>query len=462
MYQKKNFRVLCFALGLALLGANAYAQKPPSGTETLYVSEARGGVRNPGTMDKPYKDLQKAIDEAKEGAVILVAQGNYQGKLDAGYISVKKYLSIVGGYNDDFTKRDPIRFQTMVRPGPAASGTGANFGLFDIYVKGNKKGVVLLDGFILDKGDMNCYFLPDPKNPKSGTPEGLETGRLDPPAMGSSGAPKMTDRKTVSNQLIHGDVEGQLTIRNCILMNGSHFGIQMGHIGGHFEISNNIFLANRMAACEVRGMNKTPGESTLDFFNNTVLFVWRRDPNPGSKDMGYGFRYMSGVDANVYNNIFGCIDFAGLDRTYIDSDKAKEAQRKTSAWDNIFFNNVEADLTLPSGGGKFMRIFASRFEEVEQLVKYEGNHEMTKAEMTALAAAVDQSYIKGFISMDGNASMQYNPQSAENTFRSALGLSQRGTSSYTVSMYMNRYPLGKAPKLFAAVPKYGAQKPSTW
>ena len=340
-----------------------------------------------------------------------------------------------------------MRFQTMVRPGPAASGTGANYGLFDIYVKGKKDGIVLIDGFILDKGDMNCYFLPDPKNPKSGTPEGVETGRLDPPGFGSSGAPKMPDRRTVSNQLIHGDVEGQVTIRNCILMNGSHFGIQMGNIGGHFDIHNNIFLANRMAACEIRGMSNKPGDSTVDFHNNTVLFVWRRDPAPGSKDMGYGFRYMTRVNANVYDNIFGCTDFAALDRTYIDSDKTKEAQRETSAWDNLFFNNIEADLTLPSGGGKFMRIFSNRFEEAEQLIEYEGNHEMTGAEITALLAAVDNAYIKGFISMEGNASMEYNPDSAENKSCSALGLNQRGTSSYTVSMYMNRYPLDKAAKL---------------
>lgn len=182
---KKFALLLALMLALPVLNLSGSKRKvkkqPKQPTQTLYVSAEKGHNRNNGSKEKPYKDLQKAVDEAKEGAVIYVAQGNYQGKLDAGYISIKKYISLVGGFNNDFTKRDPIQFQTMVRPGPATSGTGANFGLLDIYVKGKKDGEVLIDGFILDKGEMNCYFLPNPKIEKSGTPQGCETGRLDPP-----------------------------------------------------------------------------------------------------------------------------------------------------------------------------------------------------------------------------------------------------------------------------------------
>ncbi len=429
------------------------------GSKTLYVSESTGSNRNDGSKGAPFKDLQKAVDEAPDGAVILVAEGNYQGKLDAGYISIKKYLSIVGGYTTDFSERNPLQYITMICPGASASGTGANYGLLDIYVRGNRNGVILIDGLVLDKGEMNCYFLPDPENPKSGTPEGCLTGRLDPPGFQSSGAPKMEGKTSVSNQLIHGDVEGQVTIRNCVLLNGAHFGIQMGNIGGHFDIYNNVFLANRMAACEVRSMNRNPGETTIDFHNNTVMFVWRRDPMPGDKDLGYGFRYMTGMNANVYDNIFGCIDFSALDRTYIDSDKSKEAVRETSAWNNIFFNNLEADITLPSGGGRFLRVFAKSFEDVDQLIKYEGNHEVTQDEAEALMQAVDAAYLKGFLSMDGSSAMTHNPNSSENILRSALGMNQRGTSSYSVSMYMNRYPLEKATSMFGAIKNYGAQIP---
>ena len=224
-------------------------------TKTIYVSEANGSNRNDGSKSSPLKDIQKAVNDAPEGALIQVAQGNYLGNLDRGYIEIKKYISIVGGYSDDFSERDPIKYRTMIQPPANAGGTNANYGLLDIYVKGNRNGVVLIDGFFLDKGFMNRYRINDSSNPKTGTPEGCETGLMVPPGF-DSGIPTMRAPTSVSGQLMHGDVEGQVTIRNCVFMNGCHFGIQMGNLGGHFDIYNNIFLANRMAACEVRSMNK--------------------------------------------------------------------------------------------------------------------------------------------------------------------------------------------------------------
>lgn len=429
----------------------------PKATKTIYVSVASGSNRNDGSKSSPLKDIQKAVNDAPEGALIQVAQGNYLGNLDRGYIEIKKYVSIVGGYSDDFSERDPIKYRTMIQPPADAGGTNANHGLLDIYVKGNRNGVVLIDGLFLDKGFMNRYRINDPTNPKTGTPEGCETGILVPPGF-DSGIPTMRGPTSVSGQLIHGDVEGQVTIRNCVLMNGCHFGIQMGNIGGHFDIYNNIFIANRMAACEVRSMNRNVSEVSVDFHNNTVLFTWRRDPMPEDKDMGYGFRYMTGVNANVYNNIFGGTDFAALDRTYIDSDRNKEAERKTSAWNNLFFANIEADLSLPSGGGKFMRIFAKQFEDVEQLVKYENNREMNESEIEELSKSIDAPYLKGFLSQEGSSASSFNPNSSENILRSALGMNQRGTTSYTVSMYGNGYPADKGSDLFGALNGYGAQK----
>ncbi len=429
----------------------------PKATKTIYVSAANGSNRNDGSKSSPLKDIQKAVNDAPEGALIQVAQGNYLGNLDRGYIEIKKYVSIVGGYSDDFSERDPIKYRTMIQPPADAGGTNANHGLLDIYVRGKRDGIVLIDGFILDKGFMNRYRINDPTNPKTGTPEGCETGMMVPPGFDSQ-IPTMRGPTSVSGQLIHGDVEGQVTIRNCVLMNGCHFGIQMGNIGGHFDIYNNVFLANRMAACEVRSMNKNVSEVSVDFHHNTVLFSWRRDPDPTLKDMGYGFRYMTGVNANVYNNIFGCTDFAALDRTYIDADRNKEAERKTSAWNNFFFANIEADIALPSGGGKFMRIFSRQFEDVEQLHKYENNSEMSEADIKTLTKHIDSAYLKGFLSQEGSSASSFNPNSSENIFRSALGMNQRGTSSYSVSMYANGYPADKGSDLFGALSGYGAQK----
>ncbi|OQC45168.1 MAG: hypothetical protein BWX59_01416 [Bacteroidetes bacterium ADurb.Bin028] len=60
----------------------------PKGTATLYVSQSNGSNRNDGSKDAPFKNIQKAIDQAPDGATILVAEGNYFGMLNSGNINI--------------------------------------------------------------------------------------------------------------------------------------------------------------------------------------------------------------------------------------------------------------------------------------------------------------------------------------------------------------------------------------
>jgi hypothetical protein len=251
-------------------------------------------------------------------------------------------------------------------------------------------------------------------------------------------------------------MEGNLTVRNCVFLNGYHFAIQMACKGGHFDIYNNVFVANRMAACEVRGGLALPNTSKISFHENTVLFTWCRDKL--MEDMGYGFRYMTGIDADVYNNIIGCSNYGGLDRAYVDADKSKEAKRVTSAWNNLFFGNRNGDMVLPSGGGGWTFVLAKNFEDVNQLHKYENNREMNEAEVNAISKKIDVPYLKGFIGITGSQTSSFNPNSSVNQFRSALGMNMQGTETIRVSMYGNRYPFDKVFDLFGAVKGYGAQR----
>ena len=87
-----------------------------------YVNIEKGSARGAGTIEAPMKDIQKAIDSAADGDVIRIAQGNYLGTMDRGWIQIKgKYVSLEGGWNDDFTERNPVRYIT--RTHPAFSGT---------------------------------------------------------------------------------------------------------------------------------------------------------------------------------------------------------------------------------------------------------------------------------------------------------------------------------------------------
>ncbi len=429
----------------------------PKGTKTIYVSVNKGSNRNDGSQSAPIKDLQKAIDLAPEGALICVAEGNYLGYLDQGWVKVNKYLSIVGGYSDDFSQRDPIKYRTTMRPGVETRMTSGNQGIMDIRVVGKRNGVVLVDGIIFDRGQISAYLAPIYDNPVAAAPAGCETGRIVVVGEGTEGVPVMEPKgMTSAFQLISGEMEGNLTIRNCVFLNGYHFAIQMAVKGGHFDIYNNVFVANRMAACEVRGGLALPNTSKISFHDNTVLFTWSR--NKLMEDMGYGFRYMTGIDADVYNNIIGCSNYGGLDRAYVDADKAKEAKRVTSAWNNLFFGNRNGDMVLTSGGGGWTFVLAKNFEDVNQLAKYENNREMNEAEVKAISKKIDAPYMKGFIGITGTQTSSFNPNSSVNQFRSALGMNMRGSETVRVSMYGNRYPFEKAFDLFGAVSGYGAQE----
>ncbi len=427
----------------------------PQGTKTLYVSVSNGSNRNEGSQASPLKDLQKAIDEAPEGAVICVAEGNYLGYLDQGWVKVNKYVSIVGGYSNDFSQRDPIKFRTTMRPGAEQIMTSGNQGVMDIRVVGKRNGVVLVDGIIFDRGQINLYIAPIHDDDRAAAPEGCETGRIvnvdeTPPLPVVEPAGMKS-----AFQLISGEMEGNLTIRNCVFLNGYHFGIQMACRGGHFDVYNNVFVANRMAACEVRGSLAQPNTSSLAFHDNTILFTWCRTKH--MEDMGYGFRYMTGIDADVYNNIVGCSNYGGLDRAYVDADKAKEAKRVTSAWNNLFFGNRNGDMVLPSGGGGWTFVLAKNFEDVNQLTQYENNREMNEAEVNAISSKIDAPYLKGFIGITGTQTSEFNPNSSVNQFRNALGMNMQGTETVRVSMYGNRYPFEKVFDLFGAIEGYGAQ-----
>ena len=428
----------------------------PQGTKALYVSATTGSNRNDGSQSSPLKDLQKAIDVAPEGAVINVAQGNYLGALDQGWVKLNKYVSIVGGYSDDFSQRDPLKYRTTMRPGVKQKMTSGNQGVMDIRVAGKRNGEVLIDGIIFDRGQISAYVIPAYDNPVASAPEGCETGRIVVVGEAPSAAMMQPAGITSAFQLISGEAEGNITIRNCMFLNGYHFGIQMASKGGHFDVYNNVFVANRMAACEVRGAVTQPNTASIAFHDNTVLFTWCRTKH--MEDMGYGFRYMTGIDADVYNNIIGCSNYGGLDRSYVDADKTKEAKRLTSAWNNLFFGNRNGDMVLPSGGGGWTYVLAKNFENIDQLVKYENNREMNEAEVNAISKKIDAPYLKGFIGITGTQTSSFNPNSSLNTFRAALGMNMQGTETVRVSMYGNRYPYEKTFELFGAIEGYGAQK----
>lgn len=424
-------------------------------SNVFYVCAETGSGRAPGTIDKPFKDIQKAINNAENGDIILVAEGNYLGSMDQGYLEIKKYLTIQGGYSSDFSQWDPIKYKTYIQPGPECTGTNGNYGLIDLDVTGDPRGLVIIDGIGFDKGEENLYCANNPADEATGSPEGCLSGRMI--KVGESPKGPKIGGADINKALMFGKVEGECIVRNCTFVNGNNFAMQVSCAGGHIEVYNNVFCANVMSALDGRGMKNDQNLCSIDFHHNTVLFTWTR--TKVLEDMGQGFRFMPGYGvAECHDNIFGCNILGAVERTHYDSDKQKEAARQTVLTNNCFFMN-HADLILPSGGGKWLFVRAKDLEDVDEkfLTVVEGNRELGNEEK--FIQAIDQSYLKGFAGLKVISSQKYDPNSGANQFNRAFGLNQQGTEIVRPSMYANKYPFFKAYDLYGAVAGCGAQIP---
>lgn len=426
----------------------------PNNGNVFYVSP-NGSSRAAGTKDAPMKDIQKAVDKAENGDIILIAGGNYLGTLDQGYVQIKKYLTIQGGYSEDFSQWDPVKYKTYMQPGPECAGTNGNYGLFDLEVTGNVNGTLIIDGIAFDKGEENLYCAYNPSDEVTASPEGCLTGRMI--KVGESPKGGKVGGADINKALMFGKVEGNFIVRNCTFVNGNNFALQVSCVKGHFNIYNNVFCANVMAALESRGMSADMNNCSLEFHHNTVMFTWTR--TKVLEDMGQGFRFMPGYyKEEVHDNIFGCNILGAIERTHFDSSKDIEARRHTDVSNNRFFMN-NADLILPSGGGKWLYVKAKNFDDVDEkyLTVVGNNSEITDANFTKV---IDEAYLKGFAGLKVISSQSYDANSSANQFNRAFGFNQQGTEIVRPSMFANKYPFEKAFNFYGAVSGMGAQTPT--
>lgn len=451
-------KFLLTAIAVAtLLPAQLFAQagtENPNTKATLYVSRANGNNRNDGSKAAPFKNLQKALDVAKEGTTIMVAEGNYYGLMNSGNIIIKTPVTIMGGYSSDFSKRDIINTPTMIQPTAESNGSAKGHGTIQICSVVAPQGYVILDGLIMDRGNSISY-----NAAHEGQPEGVDCPLMNPIGVKGIGGEDLTEQPVFTSEtnMIYFDGKNgivnhtNIIVRNCAFVNAPNFGI-VGLLKGSLKVENNIFVNVRMSAMDVRGA--APDVMTeVDFKNNTVMFVWSRKKDLG--DMGYGFRFVPGTSCNVENNIFGCACYSGLDRTHVDANPAREAKRNDAVVNNIFFLNRLTDLTLP-GGGKNLRVSVEYFEDVEALSKVSGNK--TVSDPSVFKDKINAAYLKGFMTMKSSQEVSVDYNSTVNQFNSAFGLNIQGTGKTTTTMFANRYPWKEALKLFGAMSGVGAQK----
>ena len=143
---------------LSLLGGMLLICASQGITADWYVSLATGNNKNAGMKETPFKNIWKAIASAAPGDTLHVAEGNYPGKMSCGWINMDKPVNLIGGYNADFSDRNPLVYHTMLRPTNAQNTTKPTFGT--LTIKTRKFGPdcsILIDVFIFDHTQANSY-----------------------------------------------------------------------------------------------------------------------------------------------------------------------------------------------------------------------------------------------------------------------------------------------------------------
>lgn len=416
--------------------------------EDVYVSKERGNNQNAGTKAAPLRELEAALAASKAGDRIHVAQGNYTGLRDKGYLEAPHPVELTGGYGSDFSSRDVVRYPTTVSPDNASAASGRRPLLSIVNVPPGSRFV--LDGFIFDRGDQNAY------SPKDGVVENLGGRRLaatEKPAVGYS----TVEEPLVSfTNKVNARVEGDVVIRNCTFLNG-HFGIQGGFRRGTVRILNNVLVANKMAAIEVFGTGGRKGprgpvekDGHVEIAYNTILFTWSRLKD--FADMGYGVRIMTMVSYDIHHNLIGGSVLTAVDHT----------RGNPNAWvkfdDNVLFLNKQAPLLYvepgKSAAGLMERVKIEDIGADLGLASCRNNTDLLGAPLPLHPA-----YVAGFLDARYSEAADFDPNSPANVMREVFGLPKQGKLTTRVTMFANRYPAGDALKLFGAKPNMGAQTP---
>jgi hypothetical protein len=414
---------------------------PTSSNQVLYVSIAKGSNRSDGSISSPLKNIDKAIAMAEKGAEIKVAGGNYFGTLNVGYIESDKPIRLYGSFDEDFTKQDIIQHPTLIQPDNASAKTSRKALMkFTKDVAGT-----IIDHVVFDSGERNAYSSND------GIVNGVEGGRLMLPTEKPADANSTVGEPLL--QFVSATNGGDVTIQNCVFLNGASFALQAGHRSGKFTVKNNVFVANKMAAIEIYGTcASTGGPNTLSLCGeveisyNTILFTWSRLKD--FIDMGYGVRIMTKCDYNIHNNIIGASILAAIDHTRFNKNEWVKVDN------NIFFVNKDKDFHYSPASNTRIRMDVSDFDDLE-IASISGNRNEIPAGLK-----VNKAYLEGYLGARYSEQVDYDPNSPANQWRAAMGMNKQGTITSSATMFANKYPWKDALNLFGNVSGYGAQTPN--
>lgn len=238
-----------------------------------YVSAERGKGKK-GTIEKPARDLSFILRRLEPGDVVHIAEGTYLSKNEAGVDEINVPVSIIGGYSNDFSKRDPWGEHRTVLTGINPGGGWAQGPR--LYIKlgkyrGEEHPKITIDGLIIDQGPMNRY-----KTDK----------RQQIVRKGGGGMKPTPDLSAVIIGLGKpskvGATPSEIEFKNNIIINSasSQGSVKLYSFkGGKVTVTNNVIL-NQTGPGLALGSNTAayrPDSPTFEVTNNTIAFSWLYD-----------------------------------------------------------------------------------------------------------------------------------------------------------------------------------------
>ena len=307
-----------------------------------YVSAANGKGKV-ASKDAPARDLGNIIASLLPGDTIHIAEGVYLGRGQSGSDIIPVPVSIIGGYSNDFTTRDPWGAHKTILTGDVMSKNYKVSPRLQIELNkyeyhpsgGNATPPIVIDGLIIDQGPQNRYkdaektLLVRKANPKTGENPTPDRGAL------VIGASRTKDRTGTWN----------ITVKNCVIMNSAPTQGAMtvsGYKGSVIRIENNLVINNTGTGIFAGSLWAGDQESEAPHFtivNNTVLFTEKYDAYAQSFS-GNSFKNDSPVVAVLEGNVLGFADRNGIQ---------KEGKWPLTLKNNLIIGNIQADYWETSG-----------------------------------------------------------------------------------------------------------------
>jgi hypothetical protein len=219
-----------------VLDVQPAAAARPTGRDWFVRAGSSGGD---GSRETPFRDPFQALEKAAEGDRILVAEGEYAGRLRSGAWRIPVgNLTLLGGWDAEFGARDPWRHPVRFVLDPETKAKGV-FGEPILTVESSGEGLIL-DGFVFDGSTYNVYG---------------DDGALD---AGKSQSAPLLDLRGGS---------GGIAVHNCVFANAAYCAVRVSAAYGSFE--NNVVVNTSGTAVRL----DAPGTGPWDVRGNTILFA---------------------------------------------------------------------------------------------------------------------------------------------------------------------------------------------